>query len=130
MVNITKTFVGLWCPKGLLAELREAAKGIHGRNKTQSECNRKKYLVVPGSGLAQALGKALRGTGFSIVCAAGSKISGLVQEKKGTTNECSVVYSIPCKGCDLSYYGETARGLSTRLKEHRADVRHHRQSSA
>ena len=42
----------------------------------------------------------------------------------------SVVYKIPCGGCDTAYYGETGRGLQTRLYEHKADFRHHRLSNA
>jgi len=41
-----------------------------------------------------------------------------------------VVYEIPCGGCDHKYYGESSRGLVTRLKEHKADIRRHRVSSA
>ena len=34
-----------------------------------------------------------------------------------------VVYSIPCKDCDMSYVGQTKRKLETRIKEHKRDVR-------
>ena len=34
-----------------------------------------------------------------------------------------VVYSIPCGTCEKVYIGETHRGLETRLKEHRSDIR-------
>ena len=42
----------------------------------------------------------------------------------------SVVYRIPCGVCASVYYGESGRGLPTRLKEHKADLRHHRLSNA
>ena len=42
-----------------------------------------------------------------------------------------VVYSIPCKGCDGSYIGETYRPLGERIVEHRGDVRNrHTEESA
>ena len=44
--------------------------------------------------------------------------------------ELSVVYQIPCGSCDKSYIGETGRGLDTRVKEHRRDVRNDMDHSA
>ena len=35
----------------------------------------------------------------------------------------SVVYKIPCKTCDMSYIGETGRGLQKRKQEHIRDLR-------
>ena len=42
----------------------------------------------------------------------------LPEEKKR-----SVVYQVPCKGCDQVYIGETKRNLKIRLAEHRQAVR-------
>ena len=42
----------------------------------------------------------------------------LPEEKKR-----SVVYQVPCKGCDQVYIGETKRNLNIRLAEHRQAVR-------
>ena len=42
----------------------------------------------------------------------------------------SIVYKIPCGRCDRSYYGETGRGLSKRIQEHRNDLRNHRTSKS
>lgn len=36
---------------------------------------------------------------------------------------------IPCSRCDSSYYKESSRGLTRRLKEHKADLKHHREKS-
>ena len=42
----------------------------------------------------------------------------------------SVVYRVPCGQCHRVYFGETGRGLRTRLREHKADLRFHRKSNA
>ena len=70
------------------------------------------------------------GTEVSIVMRSGSKIGTLVRRNVRVTNNDSVVYKIPCGTCNLPYFGESGRGLQTRLKEHKADVRHHRISNA
>ena len=61
----------------------------------------------------------------------GTKIQDMFVQKE-TDNMCekSVIYEIPCKGCDKSYVGETGRGAAVRLKEHRSDVKFHRTSNA
>ena len=33
------------------------------------------------------------------------------------------MYEIPCAGCHTSYVGETGRGVETRLKEHKNDLK-------
>ena len=73
----------------------------------------------------------LRSSGLVIVSDTGKKISELIKKKKvNEKNENSIVYKIPCSGCDRGYFGETYRGLTNRLREQRADVRYHRQTSA
>ena len=46
------------------------------------------------------------------------------------TRQQSVVYSIPCGSCSLVYYGEMARGMKRRIKEHRSYLRHHRTTNS
>ena len=62
----------------------------------------------------------------------GQTIKGLVKTKDEMKNdsEQSVVYEIPCGGCLKTYVGETGRGVKTRLKEHKNDVKFHRTSNA
>lgn len=68
---------------------------------------------------------------INISSPAGLTIKNLVQtKKKGSTNEDSVVYKIPCGACDKCYVGETYRGIKTRQKEHKSDLRYHRLSNA
>ena len=40
------------------------------------------------------------------------------------------VYSVPCGDCDKFYVGETGLSLGVRLREHKDDVRLHRDSNA
>ena len=37
--------------------------------------------------------------------------------------QCAGVYSVPCRDCGLSYYGETGRSVEVRLGEHKSAVR-------
>jgi len=34
-----------------------------------------------------------------------------------------IIYKVPCKDCDLSYIGETARDRSKRMSEHRTAIK-------
>ena len=87
-------------------------------------------LVLPQSNITTRLQEHL-GNHVNIAIAAGTKIGDIVQPKRPKhTMLQSVVYKIPCGGCDTAYYGETGRGLRTRLSEHKADFRHHRLSNA
>ena len=40
------------------------------------------------------------------------------------------VYQLPCKDCNSVYIGETGRKLSTRIKEHKKDIRNDKPFSA
>ena len=63
---------------------------------------------------------------FRIVAASGQKIKDLVKHKNSfdsSKKEKSIVYEIPCGSCNLTYVGETHRGLEIRLREHERDLR-------
>ncbi len=44
-----------------------------------------------------------------------------LKDKIEHSKKTEVVYQIPCKNCNHSYVGETARKLETRVKEHRQE---------
>ena len=48
----------------------------------------------------------------------------------GDKNDLPCVYKIPCKTCPRSYYGESGRGLATRVSEHERYVRREYKSKA
>ena len=51
------------------------------------------------------------------------KIHNVTRKVVKERNQESVVYQIPCSGCDRKYIEETGRGLHTRVREHRYDMR-------
>ena len=88
------------------------------------------YLVAPHTQHTDLIGKKLI-SGIKVVSTAGRKIGTMVKRKKDKVEDSdSVVYKIPCGKCDKSYFGETGRGLKTRVREHRNDLRNHRTSKA
>ena len=62
-----------------------------------------------------------------LVTTSGSKIQDLLRKKEKkhrASQDNSIVYAIPCGGCESQYFGETGRSLDIRLKEHRRDLQH------
>ena len=69
--------------------------------------------------------------GLKIATTSGRKIGELEKDRKeGDVNNNSVIYSIPCKGCDKVYIGETGRGIEKRIYEHKADIRKHNRANS
>ena len=125
---IVRSFLRLKFPLAMLIRLQKKAKNIFQRGKRQ---DRRQHVVIvaPTSEVTEKVTRSM-GTEVSVVTRSGSKIGALVRKNTHTTNNDSVVYKIPCGTCNNPYFGEAGRGLQTRLKEHRADVRHHRTSNA
>lgn len=68
------------------------------------------------------------GTNIQVVTASAREIKS--RKTEVTKNNKRIVYEIPCSVCDSRYYGESSRVLAERLKEHKADHKHHREKSA
>ena len=128
MQYVTDAFIRLQYPPGLLLRMKSKATNIINRTRPDTEASPR--LVLPQSALTTGLQQQL-GKHITITTATGTKIADLVKMKRPKhTQPCSVVYKIPCGGCDTAYYGETGRGLRTRVNEHKNDFRHHRLSNA
>ena len=135
--HIYTSFMKLKYPKGFLIKQKEIAKRI--RNRTQKErktdeSRKRKWLSIPNFKEANDISRTLEKAGMNVAIDSGTKIGEMIQRRRtktlSETNTNSVVYEIPCKGCSKSYVGETGRGVSVRLKEHKSDVKFHRTSNA
>ena len=60
---------------------------------------------------------------FQVVPSCGNSTAKLIAGKSQDRIDNSIVYKIPCSGCNRSYIGETHRGLQKRLSEHQRDLR-------
>ena len=134
--HIFNVFTALRYPKALLVKWKNRAKRIRStkRQGTREETKKdgsfgaeRQTIVVPHSKHVHDIAEGLRHSGIRVLEKSGVKIGSIVKNKKNTTkNENSMIYKIPCGGCNKSYVGETHRGLKTRISEHRRDLRHHR----
>lgn len=131
---IVQAFKKLRYPEGLILKLKKKAVEIMNRSERNSnnETERRKFLTVPNSNMAHILDDYLtKTTDLKIATSSGTKIGDIVKEKREKdVNKNSVIYKIPCGGCQKVYIGETGRGISQRTAEHKADIRHHRTSNS
>ena len=126
-------FTKLKYPRGLLLNLKSKALEIRKRSATGKKKDRdERFITIPNSKSAETIAKQLETTGYKVAFTSGKKIGDFMQtkESKVPSEEKSVVYKVPCGACDKVYIGETGRGLETRLKEHKRDLRNLMEHSA
>lgn len=127
---IVQVFLRLKFPLAMLIRLQKTARNIYQRGRGRKQERREHLVIVaPSSEVTEKIASSV-GPEISIVTKAGRKIGNLVKKNSPISNSDSVVYKIPCGTCNKAYFGESGRGLPTRLKEHKADMRHHRTSNA
>ena len=130
--HIMSSFTKLKYPKGLLISLKQKAINIRKKSTTRRPKNKdERYLTIPISKPAETIANELEKTGFKVAFASGKKVGDVV--KKTTADKSqdkSIVYKVPCGVCNKSYIGETGRGLETRLKEHKRDLKNNMEHSA
>ena len=113
--HIIDMFSKLKYPLWTILKCKHKAKNIRERNKVNHEDNRR-TLIVPNSQQGELISKYLQKANLNIIITTGQKISDLTRKtNQKDINENSVVYKIPCSGCDHSYYGETGCGIQKRM---------------
>ena len=129
---ISTCFQKLGYNKGLIIRLKNKAKQIMERRDDSNAIEKpKKFLTIPHSPEGDIIKSFISNDRLQIVSSSGMKVIDVTREGTNLNkNELSVVYNIPCSGCQYKYIGETSRGLTTRILEHRSDVRFHRTSNA
>ena len=86
---------------------------------------------MPNSKVAENIANQLEATGVKVALTTGRKIGEMITRKENCKHrDISVVYKVPCGTCEKSYIGETGRGIETRLKEHKRDLRNDLDHSA
>lgn len=135
IIHIYETFLKLKYPKWFLMKQKKKAEEIMKRRKEkrnhQGEKKPDRWITIPYSKQAQAISRELEKIGVRVATSSGLKIKELVKTKEEKKlQEKSIVYEVPCSGCYKTYVGETGRGLKTRLREHKNDVKFHRTSNA
>ena len=137
MQHIFETFEQLKYPKGLLMNLKKKAQKIRDRaterrkNRDTRKQKPRAFICIPNFEKVEIIARYLQQAGTRVVIGTGKKSGGILKDKrKRITEENSIVYRIPCGGCDKQYIGETGRGLKTRITEHKRDMRGHVLSNA
>ena len=124
--HILNSFLRLQYPSGWLQSRVIRAQTIATRDMTQANTDPqpKSRITVPTSTAAEKLKPILQKTDSHLVLTASTQVRDIVRRPTTKQPHClSVVYNIPCGGCERTYVGETGRGLEMRLKEHQNDMR-------
>ena len=98
------------------------------RRKTKNEQKKRgSFISIPNSQHTETIASYLRRAGSNIAITSGKKIDSLIRTKNKNSETKSVSYKIPClvHAWRHIYIGETGRGMSVRLKEHKRDVGNH-----
>ena len=119
--HVIQAFKRLHYPEGMILRLKNTAIKIAERGPQEHQEETRPIIVVPNCPLTVQLethlGKFLR-----IATPAQTKVGEMIKTSRSQHSPAdSVIYKIPCgdESCNSAYYGQTSRGLKTRLREHR-----------
>ncbi|XP_025268300.1 uncharacterized protein LOC112639226 [Camponotus floridanus] len=87
------------------------------------------YISLPFvDGWSDDVDRFFKKIGFKVVYNVPKKLNSLIKRGKDRlpiNNRTEVVYKLDCKNCNVSYIGQTKRHVSTRVKEHRNNIKVH-----
>ena len=136
---IFSSFLNLGYPRHFLDNiLRDVrSKFYHPRspNNESPEERRNPIIRLPYNKFISGSTKTvLKANGIDVVHPATKTIKSKVTRTKfasgGSDGVVGGCYSVPCGDCDARYIGQTGRALSTRIGEHKSNVRFGRNNSA
>ena len=137
MDHVFKVFRSLKYPKSFLIKCQNKARKImrkkaQGQEKENKPARNDRFIILPRSEHLRSILEGLsQATGIKVIERSGKKIGDIIRcKEKKIVNENSIVYRIPCRGCQKSYICETYRGLKTRIAEHRRDIKNHRETNS
>ncbi|KYN22608.1 hypothetical protein ALC57_04991, partial [Trachymyrmex cornetzi] len=100
---------------------------IHNKNKTGNILVKDKYFTIP---YVKSISESFLPISSMFHCKLAftipNTLKGLIRKGKDKLELMSnqnVVYKISCENCEASYVGQTKRRLSTRVNEHKSDIR-------
>ena len=103
--HIFKVFGSLQYPKALLIKWKNKAKQIKGKKETEKgkqewPTSDERIVVILYFKRFEEVSRGLSQAGIKLVAKAGTTIGDLVKQKERKTgNENSIVYRVPCGGC-------------------------------
>ena len=128
---IFRTFMDLKFPPYFILKARKKAILIHSRNDVKEENVRR--IILPKCSVANNTAPLLSKAGINVVQCSSLTIDNIIKKgrkQRSTEDKVAGVYSVPCKDCERMYIGETFRGLNTRLREHKYDMRCYNENNA
>ena len=87
------------------------------------------FVTLPfAPSITKGLSKIFKGLDLGTVYSSGTNLRSLIGNPKDKVQplEKSGIYEISCKNCNQKYIGQTRRSISTRFKEHMANLKHNR----
>ena len=94
--------------------------------KKDQDFKSKGMVIIPYvEGVSEKVARIMKSYSISTAMKPHSTLRNLLvhpKDKRDPHNSTDVIYSIPCKNCDLSYVGETGRKFGKRLDEHRTEA--------
>ena len=117
---------------GWLLNLQKKAEHIARRNSNPTlTTTSTSYIIAPSSTTADSIARHLNDKTTQTLMTNSNRTMDLYNKTtKPVQQSDSVVYEIPCAGCERVYIGETGRGLQQRLREHRNDMQNIKHSNA